>query len=684
MAVSIIPLKGALGGMPLGVELARRAGLALAIPPAADRHVFAGTPNGFLSASTDTNGWYALPVAADLTENSIEVLLRVQRIITGSGTTNVNIGGGITMVSTKDHMLRGGYYATWASGTGSSSGGGALMRREPNDTQASLVLLQSGTGPMNGQAGFMRFRREGNNLKVRMWAEGVAEPATWTVEFTDATYAVRHVGLLTQGYTQTQLYTDMAVATAGDTASLSEDALPRVYGKFGGDVTRARVVEICDYATHIPFYFATTEVGTGDWSAPLLNARPIYARTLDAGKVLYDLVFARGFGYLAGKFPDGITTVEGVPSPAKIRVLLRTEDGNPLSGAVVAETTSGADGTWEVPNLNIALLYDVVARRDEYNDMIMARIVPAINGDAIVYLGTIRTTPDKTRVLSDIRVANGTAPYSLAVDGPLPAGVSLTMVADTIAASGVSTVYGSFTGQLVVTDANGKTLSIPYALNDMVPTRDVFFLGGGNALFTTAATTTATSPPAVALGDTMYAFIFARSLPVTPPAGWTLIGSTDTSGVGLTQYGRMYKKVAVAADVGGSKPYVWTVSGTAGRVSSHIIVMRSPRPLVESFTALQNGNKASPYLTPSAEATRTGMAIAVIQQTLASTTSSTMVVDAPWTVTSPVSSTDSANQIRLGVAYRMIEKGQTIQASFTPNTDGVNQYATGLLMITCP
>ena len=92
----------------------------------------------------------------------------------------------------------------------------------------------------------------------------------------------------------------------------------------------------------------------------------------------YDLP-PRGNGYLAGEFPDGITTVGGTPVAATVRVLYRPEAGEPGDGVVVAEVQSAPDGSWRVDGLNTALKYDVVGRKDGFNDVIMANVAPAVD-----------------------------------------------------------------------------------------------------------------------------------------------------------------------------------------------------------------------------------------------------------------------------------------------------------------
>lgn len=84
-----------------------------------------------------------------------------------------------------------------------------------------------------------------------------------------------------------------------------------------------------------------------------------------------------GDGYLAGEFPDGITTVDGVPIEATVLVRLR-DPGNPHDGALVAVTESLPDGTWRVDGLNTDLRFDVVGRKNNFNDVIVANVTPEV------------------------------------------------------------------------------------------------------------------------------------------------------------------------------------------------------------------------------------------------------------------------------------------------------------------
>lgn len=90
-------------------------------------------------------------------------------------------------------------------------------------------------------------------------------------------------------------------------------------------------------------------------------------------------VGVEGNGYLAGSFPGGITTVDGVPTPATVRVLYRPGPGQPGDGALVAEVQSAADGSWRVDGLDPALKFDVVGRKAWFNDVIMSNVSPKVD-----------------------------------------------------------------------------------------------------------------------------------------------------------------------------------------------------------------------------------------------------------------------------------------------------------------
>lgn len=87
---------------------------------------------------------------------------------------------------------------------------------------------------------------------------------------------------------------------------------------------------------------------------------------------------AKGAGYLSGTYPGGVTTVDGVPVAATVRVLYRPASGSLGDGALMAEVQSATDGTWRVDGLDPSLKYDVVGRKAGFNDVIIANVSPKV------------------------------------------------------------------------------------------------------------------------------------------------------------------------------------------------------------------------------------------------------------------------------------------------------------------
>ena len=118
-----------------------------------------------------------------------------------------------------------------------------------------------------------------------------------------------------------------------------------------------------------------------DHSPPCILSRAKYP--LHIGAPSMDAPAAKprgGSGYLSGSYPGGITTVEGVPTVATVRVLYRaSSSASYQDGVLVAEVTSEADGTWIVEGLDPAKKYDVVGRKEGHDDVISSNISPLVD-----------------------------------------------------------------------------------------------------------------------------------------------------------------------------------------------------------------------------------------------------------------------------------------------------------------
>lgn len=82
-----------------------------------------------------------------------------------------------------------------------------------------------------------------------------------------------------------------------------------------------------------------------------------------------------GLGYFAGEYPDGLTTVENVPSSAVVKVYWHSP-GDPQDGLFVAQTVSAPDGTWRIGGLNHNLTYTIQAEKDGHRNAIAQGVRP--------------------------------------------------------------------------------------------------------------------------------------------------------------------------------------------------------------------------------------------------------------------------------------------------------------------
>jgi hypothetical protein len=257
-----------------------------------------------------------------------------------------------------------------------------------------------------------------------------------------------------------------------------------------------------------------------------------FSRWVDRGGRLvpvhaaYGFVGKHGNATLSGTFPDGITSVEGLPTPAEVRVYLRAPEAEEIDGLFMTRRTSAGDGTWEIGGLRDDQRFDVVGRKDDERDVIVSDVTP---------VGTLRLEPvalvfaagfDSTLPL---RIRGGVAPYTSVVSsGSLPTGV--TLVDNELVGVGPTGTLGAYPVDIDIEDARGTTVTVtvePWLT--LLP----FALTGGF------------SSPFAAIGDVISASFapnggeppYAYTLTGTVPAGLSfnsttgeMSGTTTTAG----------------------------------------------------------------------------------------------------------------------------------------------------------
>lgn len=185
-----------------------------------------------------------------------------------------------------------------------------------------------------------------------------------------------------------------------------------------------------------------------------------------------------------------------------------------------------------------------------------------------------------------------------------------------------------------------------------------------------STTTSATIPSTAEIGDVAIAAIFHRNATLTPPSGWTLVGSTSGTNGSFTNYTSVYRRTVQSGDPGAST--TWT-QGAAGRCASQIVTFRKSGglSLITSGTAAQNSDTTNSNQHEMASVTATAddqIGVVVASSVLAATSGTTTLwpvntPNKPWIMTSPFDVADN----RLGVAWRIMADTETTEGYFTTN-----------------
>ena len=378
MANFIHSLRGT-GGLPFVSRMeAMTNGLFSASGTYADlkRHTFDTTPAGFATiADFNTDQYYRnWGIASGLPVDNFEVLLRCTIIdyghsnFVGTGICALLSGSKSTTSVNDCYQVGLGSGSSWWNTSAiiyrNASGTGTIINSAPSSLRLSYES-------------FLRVRRSGSNIYVKAWDSNVSEPSAWTVSASDSSVACTCLYLQTYTASYRVICHELAIATNGDTATLTAPSVQEISGSIGAD-SAPRLVSIIDAQTGFTCEAVFTDAVTGNWTAKLYHNRPVYAQISALAGTVTDIPLAKGAGYLSSSFPDSITSVEGVPVSAEVRVLLRYPTLPRLDGRLIASTASAADGTWRINGLNTAQRYDVVARLAGQNDVIMADITPAV------------------------------------------------------------------------------------------------------------------------------------------------------------------------------------------------------------------------------------------------------------------------------------------------------------------
>ena len=158
----------------------------------------------------------------------------------------------------------------------------------------------------------------------------------------------------------------------------------------------------------------------------------------------------KGRGYLAGELP---TTVLGIATPVLVRAIYRPANDALGDGSLTASTISNAQGIWQILDLDPALKFDVVARLDGYNDVIVSNLSP-VPYDVVSLAGSFSASGNL--IAGTILVSGGfPGAYSVSLEsGTAPPGVTFSVTGHALTAAGEAPA-GTHNFTLRVTASNG-------------------------------------------------------------------------------------------------------------------------------------------------------------------------------------------------------------------------------------
>lgn len=177
--------------------------------------------------------------------------------------------------------------------------------------------------------------------------------------------------------------------------------------------------------------------------------------------ILSDGVDVSGTGFLAGEFPSGRTTINGVPTSASVKAFYVLESGE---WQLAGQTTSNPDGTWLIGGLNHDLLFNVVGQLDGYNDVVMANIKP-MRTDMITYDDAYLQPNEGFEGMEGyILLLDGLPPFTVSGTQSMPPGLFTVMDGRKLLIDGATSEGGEWEAEITIQDANSSTVNIPVAI----------------------------------------------------------------------------------------------------------------------------------------------------------------------------------------------------------------------------
>lgn len=246
-------------------------------------HQFAKANNGLwdiaLDATSDyLNGRMIAPLGVNAAD--VDILAKIEEIWQDSGTAYPNGGFQVYTRVSADFNTRYEFgYQAAATGTGSSS----FVRSRLAGTSADVG---TGSAAVSGKGiKWARVRNVGNQLQLKMWNDGVAEPSNWTTYSSNVVTAAGKIALGWAGANNRikRLY-QLGVGTDGDAAPSALPGGPRtVSGTVrtpSGDLAAGYIVRCYARSTGVLLDETLTDAG-GTYSFSLTFTGKVTCLAID-------------------------------------------------------------------------------------------------------------------------------------------------------------------------------------------------------------------------------------------------------------------------------------------------------------------------------------------------------------------------------------------------------------------
>lgn len=263
---------------------------------------------GFSIDFNEDNLWLALMTEHDLADGEVLLKMRMHRMMSVS---YYNTGSGVLVRSGRNGgSTGGGYYASFGSAGDKTNNYLCIYRR----AESGQVNLYNSSGGLTGSGNdienfrYIRFRFEGETLKVKGWWEGYDEPSSWAKTITDTGETSGLVGILAHGYDALSTFMFFSVGTDGDSAPM-EPPISQISGIASdlSGIPAARKVTAYHRPTRTEVASTTSDPETGVFSMQVQAGLEYYVIAFDEdggeeNALIYDRIGTGGV--MSYQLPD--------------------------------------------------------------------------------------------------------------------------------------------------------------------------------------------------------------------------------------------------------------------------------------------------------------------------------------------------------------------------------------------